>query len=53
VKRADQFVVFQQRDHHVRPNATKFDGGNHPRIASFNVVLFFSKIGYVDYIFVC
>ena len=44
---------FSKGTTHVRPNATKFDGGNHPRIASFNVVLFFSRIGYVDYIFVC
>src|SRR6202007_1715112 len=41
------------RDHHVRPNAAKFDGSNYPRIASFNVAPFFSKIGCVDYIFVC
>ena len=53
MKRTNQFIVFQHRDHHVRPNAAKFDGSNYPRIASFNVASFFSKIGCVDDIFVC
>jgi hypothetical protein len=37
----------------VRPNAAKFDGGNRPRAASFNVVLVFRKVCYVDGLFVC
>ena len=53
LKRTDQLIVFQHRDHHVGPNAAEFDGSNYPRIASFNVTPFFSKIGCVDYIFVC
>ena len=37
----------------MRPNAAKFDGGNCPRIASFNVVLVFRKVGDVNDLFVC
>jgi hypothetical protein len=37
----------------VRPTAAKFDGGNRPRAASFNVVLVFRKVCYVDGLFVC
>jgi hypothetical protein len=48
VKCTDQFVVFQHGDHHVRPDAAKFDGGDRPRAASFNVVLVFSKVCDVD-----
>jgi hypothetical protein len=53
VKRTDQFVVFHHRDHHVRPNAAKFDGGNRPRAASFNVVPVLRKVCDVDGLFVC
>ena len=53
MKRTDQFVVFHHRDHNVRPNAAKFDGGNSPRAASFYVVLVFRKVCDVDGLFVC
>ena len=53
MKRTDQLVVFQHRDHNVRPNAAMFDGFNRPRAASFNVVLVFRKVCNVDGLFVC